>query len=294
MDAAMFDLQGHRGCRGLKPENTLPGFEVAIDQGVSSIETDVQRTRDGVLVLYHDFAISADLCRRLDPTVPDPATRPRIGDLTFAQLQGYAADRNADPGRFPGQNADVTPLAGALEAANPYGIPTLADLFRLVEAYGRSPGKTAEQRERARRLIFDIEIKCQPFRSANPDIGTAVVSAIRAAGVLRRARVRSFDHRVVGRVIELEPAIEGGVIIRATTPVDPVEMARRAGAQIYCPDFEFLDEAQVRQCHEGGIRVIPWTVNELPDMEKLLAWGVDGITTDYPDRLAGLQQRGKP
>ena len=265
----MFELQGHRGCRGLRPENTLPGFQAAIDLGVASIETDVQRTRDGVLVLYHDFAISDTICRRVDPDVPDPASRPLIRDLTVRQLQGYAADRNPDPRQFSGQQA----LAGQQE--HPWRIPTLAEFLGL--------GATAAG------LIFDLEIKRLPFRGFNLGIEEDVVAALRAAGVMPRARVRSFDHRVVRRVRELEPALETAILVIGTAPIEPAELARQAGAVIHCPNFEFLDETQVRQCHDAGIRVIPWAVNELADMKQLLGWGVDGITTDYPDRLKAVQ-----
>src|SRR5438132_2780235 len=95
-----FDLQGHRGARGLRPENTLPSFEAAFDAGVTSIETDVCLTADGVPVLFHDAALSECLCRLLPgATGPEPARRPALCGLTLAQLRGYRADRNPDPSR---------------------------------------------------------------------------------------------------------------------------------------------------------------------------------------------------
>src|SRR6516164_3109362 len=95
--AARFELQGHRGARGLKPENTLPGFEVAFDLGVTTVETDVHLTRDGVPVLMHDAAVSARLCRRTrGSTSPDPAAGPLVSRLALAELRGYRADRNPD------------------------------------------------------------------------------------------------------------------------------------------------------------------------------------------------------
>src|SRR5947209_5074989 len=107
-----FELQGHRGARGLKPENTLPAFEVAFDLGVTSIETDVHLTCDGVPILTHDASIQARLCRLLPgSTAPDPASQPLVSTLTCSQLRGYGADRNPDPRRFARQDATVTPLA---------------------------------------------------------------------------------------------------------------------------------------------------------------------------------------
>jgi glycerophosphoryl diester phosphodiesterase len=120
-----------------------------------------------------------------------------------------------------------------------------------------------------------------------------VVEAVRRAGVVRRTVVRSFDHRCVLHLRGLEPGIRTAVLVAGTAPVDPAALARAAGADLYCPDANFLDELQVRQLQEAGVRVLPWTVNEPGDWLRLLEWGVDGITTDFPDRLAEvLRQRG--
>src|SRR5438105_26100 len=105
-DMRNFDVQGHRGARGLKPENTLPGFETAFDLGVTSVETDVHLTRDGVPVLFHDDVISERLCRPVPGrSVPAPENRPPVRTLTLGELRGYRADRNPDPRRFPEQDA---------------------------------------------------------------------------------------------------------------------------------------------------------------------------------------------
>jgi glycerophosphoryl diester phosphodiesterase len=306
--APSFILQGHRGARGLKPENTFSSFEVALDLGVSSIETDVHLTRDGVPIVCHDAVVSERLFR-LAPrsTSADPASCPLVSSLTLAEMRGYRADRNPDPARFPQQDASVTPLARLFAdhmEIDPYAPPTLADLFAFVKAYGgalgAAAGKTEMQRQRAGAVNLDIELKRVPFRPQK--IGDAfdgthaglleqrTVEVLRTSGL---ATVRSFDHRCVRAVRHLEPRITGAVLIAGTAPVDAVDLARQANAAIYCPDVEFVDEALVRQCHEAGIRVLPWTVNDASDMRRLLDCGVDGITTDYPDRLGELlQQRG--
>src|SRR5262245_35193430 len=106
-----FEVQGHRGARGLKPENTLPGFEVAFDLGITSIETDVHLTRDGVPVLIHDAHLPRPIFRQVDETCPPLETWPAVSGLPLAELHGYQADGNPDPARFPDQDVDVTPLA---------------------------------------------------------------------------------------------------------------------------------------------------------------------------------------
>jgi glycerophosphoryl diester phosphodiesterase len=308
---SLFDLQGHRGARGLKPENTLPAFETAFDLGVTTVETDVHLSRDRVPVLFHDALLSDRICRLLPGSrAPDPASRPLVSGLTMADLRGYCADRNPDPLRFPDQEAGVTPLAQAFARENgldPFTVLTLADLFALAAAYagepGRRAGKTDAQRQRLSRLRFDLELKRVPFwpmvigdqfdGDAAGLLEEGVVAAARAAGVVERCVVRSFDHRAVRAARRLEPGLTGAVLIAETAPVAPARLAREADAQVYCPDFRFLDAAQVRQAHAEGVRVVSWTVNEPAEWTQLLDWGVDGITTDFPDRLAVLLgQRG--
>jgi glycerophosphoryl diester phosphodiesterase len=299
-----FEVQGHRGARGLKPENTLPSFEAALDLGVTSIETDVYLTSDGVVVLIHDPCLSRGIYRRVDGSSSPPlARRPAVSSLTLAELRGYLADGNPNRTRFPDQDDSVTPLARRFakeHGLDPYAVPTLADLFAFAEAYagamGRAVRKTPAQRKQARRVIIDIEIKRQPFHPEHVGDGfdgaapglleIKVLEAIRHAGVLRRSRVRSFDHRSLRAVKTLEPGLTTALLITGTAPLEPGRLTRDAGCDIYAPDFRFLDERQVRQVHAEGLRVLPWNVNDAADWQRLFDWAVDGISTDYPDRLA--------
>jgi glycerophosphoryl diester phosphodiesterase len=297
-----FDLQGHRGARGLRPENTLPSFEAAFDAGASSVETDLHLTRDGVAVLCHDPCLSEPAFAPVGPGLPPLSRRPAVRTLSLEELRGYRAAGNPDAARFPDQRPEVGPLArlfGAEAGLDPFAVPTLADLFAFTAAYagaaGRRAGKTDAQRQGAARVRFDLELKRVPFR---PD-GSAValeerlLEAVAVAGVVGRTGVRSFDHRCVGALCRREPRLTGGVLVAHTAPVAPGEWVRQAGAQVYCPEYEFVDADLVRAARAGGSRVVPWTVNEPEDWGRLLAWGVDGITTDYPDRLAGfLRARG--
>jgi glycerophosphoryl diester phosphodiesterase len=305
MGEAFFDVQGHRGARGLRPENTLPSFEAAFDAGASTVETDLHLTRDGVPVLMHDHFVGARIYRLIAPgsAAPVPADRPLVSQLTLSQLRCYRADLNPDPLRFPDQNAAVTPLAewfGHGRGLDPYAVPTPADLFAFAEAYageaGRRLGKTDAQRALARQVRFDFELKRVPFYperigdSFEPGkagmLEAKVLEAVHVAGVVQRTIVRSFDHRSIRALREMEPALTTAVLVSGTAPVEPAQLAAAAKAGVYCPDFQFLDQAQLRQLHAAGIRVVPWTVNGPEDWSQLCDWGVDGITTDYPDRLA--------
>jgi glycerophosphoryl diester phosphodiesterase len=308
-----FELQGHRGARGLSPENTLPSFEVALDIGVSSIETDVHLTADGIPVLFHDPRISPHHCRlRPGLSAPNPEHRPLIATLTLEQLRSYDADLNPDDSRFPRQSAVVPPVARMCSERldiSPFVIPRLSDLFALVSDYcgdaGVQAGKTDLQRAQAEKVRLDLELKRVPFfpqaigdqfEGTNASLfEVQVLSEIRVAGLLDRCRVRSFDHRSVKALKQIEPRIEVAILIAENAPVSPADIAHQAGATIYCSDYRFLDRVQVEQAHAAGMRVIPWTVNDVNEFQILLDWRVDGVTTDFPDLFANvLRGRGIP
>lgn len=295
-----FELQGHRGARGLRPENTLPSFELALDLGVDSIETDVHLTSDGVPILCHDPILDERLCRLRGEGAPPPASKPWIARLTLEQLRCYRADINPAPHRFPQQQAVPAPLADLLAhrwSVDPYGLPTVGELLAFVVAYagedGKTAGKSEAQRQKAARVLFDLEIKRVPFHPEFMGDGfngkepgqleVRLLEEVRKWGVLDRCRVRSFDHRSLAAVKMLEPKLPVAVLIAETLPVSPGGLARQVGAEFFCPDYQFVDETLVRRAHAEGLRIIPWTVNERVDFGRLRDWGVDGITTDFPN-----------
>jgi glycerophosphoryl diester phosphodiesterase len=310
MPNSLFNLQGHRGARAVQPENTLPSFEAALDSGVSSIETDVHLTRDGVAVLCHDPLLCDPICTYLHPGSADASMPPLLSRLTLAELRGYRADGNPDPRRFPHQSSAVTPLAARFASErgmHPYGIPTVEDLLHFTAAYagelGARAGKSQLQRQRARKVQFDLELKRVPFHPESINdrydgtmpglMEERIVEAVRRANVVARTTVRSFDHRCIRLLRRMEPGLTGAVLIAESVPIAPAELVERADAQVYCPAYLFLDESIVRQVQAAGARVLPWTVNQPEHWQRLIDWGVDGITTDMPDRLACfLVERG--
>jgi len=283
-----FEVQGHRGARGLRPENTLSGFELALDLGVSSIETDVHLTRDGVPVLCHD------------PTIGGAASPLFISHITLAQLRLCPPVEN-DAG-FPEHQADVGSLArhfGNERGIDPLGVLTMSELLAFAAAYSDEPGKlagkTPAQQQMARRVVLDFELKRVPYlpgnigdtfdgRTAGP-LERRVTEEVRSAGMVDRVRIRSFDHRSLRAIRELQPRLPTALLIHHTAPVRPGDLLEAAGAAMYCPDYQFVDAEVVRQVHEADRAIVPWTVNEPAAWMQLVEWGVDGITTDFPDRL---------
>jgi len=268
LPAMAIDIQGHRGTRGHLPENTLPAFRLALEMGVDTLELDIGVTRDGVVVVHHDRRLNPDAARGPDGQwVRAPA--PAIFLLDFSQLQTYDVGR-LRPGseyakRFPHQK----PIDGTR-------IPKLVDVFSL--------------NEKAR---FNIETKISPDHPAEtlaPEpLARALIAEIRKAGAQRRTTIQSFDFRTL-KVVEREaPEIETVYLTQGKDSL-PAKV-REAGARIWSPDFRDLDLQTVAAARELGLRIVPWTVNEPADIARAIALGVDGIISDYPDRVINVKKR---
>lgn len=297
--ALAFDLQAHRGGRGLAPENTLAAFAHASGLGVDTLELDIGLTADGVVVISHDTSLNPDHTRDAQGQWL-AAKGPAIRTLTLAQLQAYDVGRiraESDYGRqFPKQ-----------QAADGQRIPTLAALFEQVRAQPDS------------KVRFNIETKVDPTlpdETASPDaITDALLAEIDRAGMGKRVTIQSFDWRTLARVGQRAPHIPRAYLTSGRTLADArwtmgLELASQGGspAQLvkaaagpssapitWSPAYRELTQAQVQEAHKLGLLVLPWTVNGRADMARLIDWGVDGIITDYPDVLRdAMRERGMP
>ena len=299
---AGFDVEGHRGARGLAPENTLPAFETALDLGVTTLELDLHLSADGELVIWHDDAVPAEKCR-LDPMAaapvppdPDDAATPAealmIRRLTMDQLRRYICDRNPDPGQFPAQRPVATDLAGAN-----YRMATLDELFDFVARYTAADGKTSAQRAQAAQVQFNVETKRKPdnpaaigddFDGENPgEFERTLVALIEEYGLQDRVIVQSFDHRSLQAVARLNPTLQ---LAALTAGGRAVEAYAALGATIWSPRARDLTPDLLDRAHTAGLRVLPWTVNDPDDMRRFIDLGVDGIITDRPDLLLTLAE----
>jgi glycerophosphoryl diester phosphodiesterase len=271
--SSAIELQGHRGARGLAPENTLPGFERALAIGVDTLELDVGVTRDGVVVIHHDRRLNPDLARGPDGKwVAAPA--PTIFSMTYEKLQRYDVGR-IRPGseyarRFPRQKpVDGTP------------IPRLAELFAIAPPS----------------VKFNIETKLVPDAPdetlAPEPFVRAVIAEVRKAGVAARTTIQSFDFRSL-KVVEREAAEITTAYLTSGANSDPGKV-RAAGARLWSPDFRDLDAGKLAAARAAGLRIIAWTVNDPMDIARALDMKLDGVISDYPDRVrAELKRRGMP
>ncbi|MDO9092178.1 MAG: glycerophosphodiester phosphodiesterase [Rubrivivax sp.] len=283
-----FDLQGHRGARGLAPENTLPSFQKALDLGVDTLECDLAITRDGVVVVYHDQWLNPDITRGPDGQWLQ-GRGPAIHELTYAELQRY------DVGRIkPGtEYAKTFPHQQAIDGTR---IPRLSDLFDLVRRSGNT------------RAGFDCETKISPLEpsaSLPPEeFARRVIAEVRQAGMATRTMIQSFDWRTLQVVQKQAPEIRTMYLSSPRTLAraadggpspwlagfDPdrhggtvPQSVRAAGGSIWAPNQTYLTPALRNEARALGIRVIPWTVNDPAMVNKLLDMQVDGIISDRPD-----------
>jgi glycerophosphoryl diester phosphodiesterase len=297
-----FDLQGHRGARGLVAENTLAAFAKALEIGVTTLETDLAVTKDGVLVLSHDPTLNPDIVRGPDGVWLTPP-RLAIHALTLAELERYDVGRINPASRYAQTFSRQQPVDGAR-------IPTLASLFDLVARSGKP-------------VRFNIETKLSPDKPAEtPDADTfarLVVEAVRAAGLAARVTIQSFDWRTLLASRRLAPEIETVCLTEANTLKDRTEggvrrpspwlagldpadhgrsvprLAAATGCGTWSPYFRELDAAAVAEAHRLGLKVVPWTVNDPADLARVIDMGVDGLITDYPDRgREALRLKGLP
>lgn len=291
--ALAFDLQGHRGARALAPENTLAGFERALAIGVSTLELDVVLSAEGVPVISHDTTPNPDITRDASGRWLQSRGQP-FNTLTLAQIAEFDVGRIVPSSRY----ARDFPQQQAVDGER---IPTLASLFELV------------RKLRADHVRFNIELKRNPERpheSPAPEAFVqAVMAVIQAHGMAGRSTLQSFDWSVLKAAQRLAPEmplsfltiqrprsnnLESGVWsagAQIARHKDAPAMVAAAGGRLWSPNFNDISQRLLERAREEGLRVIPWTVNETSDMERLIDWGVDGIITDHPDRLRAVMMR---
>lgn len=270
-----FDLQGHRGARGLAPENTLPAFAAALTLGVSTLEMDVGITKDGVVVVHHDRRLNPDVARGPDGQWVEKPT-PTIHSLTFAELERY------DVGRLRPGSEYAKPLPGQ-RPADGTRVPKLADVFALA-------AKSGNQEVR-----FNIETKTSaqaPDETLPPEaFARALIAEVRKAGMQQRTTIQSFDWRTLKVVQDEAPEIPTVYLTGNNLAEDTLDRIKAAGGTIWSPSFRTLTPERLWKARQLGLKVVVWTVNEPADIERMLEAAVDGIISDRPDLVRAEMER---
>jgi glycerophosphoryl diester phosphodiesterase len=276
--AQPFDLQGHRGARGLAPENTLAAFAAALSLGVTTLELDTGVTRDGVVVVYHDRRLNPDITRGLDGGWLE-GQGPPLRLLDYAELSQFDVGRLREGSAYAAAQPAQKPADGAR-------IPRLADVFALARKAGNE------------RVRFNIETKLSPQAPEETlppvEFARAVVAEIRKAGVASRATVQSFDWRTLA-VVQAEAPEIATVYLTGQKFSDAPARVRQAGGKIWSPNYLELSPDKLKEAHALGLQVVAWTVNESAQIAALLDLGVDGLISDRPDLVrAEMAKRGMP
>jgi len=267
-----FDVQGHRGCRGLRPENSIPAMLLALDSGVTTLEMDVVVTLDKQLVLSHEPWMSASICLDAEgkELSPKDSLKHNIYKLTYEQVRQYDCGSKGNE-RFPEQ----------LKMAS-YK-PLLKDVIVAVENHIKNHTKYE--------VDYNIEIKSDPkgdnkFHPKPEEFSKLVHDLLDEYIPMSRVVIQSFDFRVLKVWHEQYPEIRLAALVENKKSISSNLKDLGFNPTIYSPYYKFVTAELVKSCHDRKMRLIPWTVNDEREMLSLKGMGVDGFITDYPDRAA--------
>lgn len=265
-----FDLQGHRGARGLLPENTLAGIERALELGVTTVEVDVVISQDGQVVVSHEPWFNSAICSKPDgtPVTEDEERRLNLYRMPYDEIARYDCGRRGHPG-FPEQR----PRAA--------GKPLLSEVFEQAEAYAARSSRPP--------VRYNVEIKSRPsydgvYCPSPQEFAERVYGVVRAHGLLARTTIQSFDPRSIEAVHQIDPTVATALLVDNDDGFRANLDRLTYKPPIYSPHHRLVSAALIDSAHGVGMRIVPWTVNDIDRMGVLIELGVDGLITDYPDR----------
>lgn len=262
------EVQGHRGARWVRPENTMPAFHYALENGVPVLEMDLHVTKDNVLVVTHDPFINSSVC--VDLLGKRAADNLLIRSMTWDEVRRFDCGSKVHP-NFPEQKTFARTT-----------IPTLDGVFEMVSKSARPNSRTIQ---------FNIETKSNPshphFTPSPEEFVKLLLTSVRKYRMLERVTLQSFDYRTLKVAHELEPRLKLSLLVE-DQPKEPgalVKLAKEFAVSAVSPNFRWLTIGDVDELHKLNVRVIPWTVNQPADWQRMLTIGVDGIITDRPKAL---------
>lgn len=272
-----FDLEGHRGCRGLMPENTIPAMLKAIDLGVTTLELDAVITADRKVLVSHEPFFNHEISTGPDGQAVTAAVEHTLNifRMSYAETQRYDVGLRLHP-RFPQQEK--------IKAVK----PALEELIDDVEAYLRLSGKP--------KVWYNIETKCLPatdgvYHPAPDEFVELLSGIIQKKKIAGRTIIQSFDFRTLKLVHDKHPGIRTAALIEEGDHRNFEEQLAVLGfiPDILSPHYALVTPELVQACHAKQIKLVPWTVNDVATMQKLKDMGVDGLISDYPDRFSQLK-----
>lgn len=269
------ELHGHRGARGLVPENTIPSFRRALDLGVTTLELDVVLAGDGTVVVSHEPWMMREKCRAPDGGwLPADASRAHnLYEMAYDRIAAYDCGRTL--GDFPEQEAVSAPK------------PRLRDVVAMAEDYAAAHDRGP--------VFYNVEIKSRPewegtFQPEPAPYVRRVLAVVTDEDVAPRTTIQSFDPRILEATHRQNDVVRIAFLV-GTGGDDGIEenLAPLSFVpDVYSPNAALVDEALVAAVHDRGLKLVPWTINEPDTMRRLLRLGVDGLITDYPDRARSV------
>jgi len=268
--ATTFDIEGHRGTRGLMPENTIPAFLKAVELGVDTLELDVVVSSDGQLVVSHEpwmsSAISLD--KNGQPIPADKQKEYNLHKMPYSEIRLY------DVGSLGNKDFPEQQKMKVFK-------PLLKDVFKAVQKYIK--------KHKTRQVRYNIEIKSSPAEdniyNPIPSIFAKMVyDEIMADKMQKNVIVQSFDVRPLQEMRKFAVKLPLALLVMNKNGIEKNIADLGFQPDAYSPHFSLVDETTVAYCREHKIKIVPWTVNEISDLEKMKKFNLDGIITDYPDR----------
>jgi glycerophosphoryl diester phosphodiesterase len=268
-----FDLQGHRGCRGLMPENTIPAMIKALELGITTLEMDASITADSQVILSHEPFFNHEISTKPDSK---PVTEAEEKSLNIYRMP-YEMVKKFDVGMLPHPRfAEQVKMATVK--------PLLSDVFVAVKDWCKKHNKPLP--------FFNIETKCMPgsdnvYHPAPEAFCELLMNVIREEGMEKKTIIQSFDFRTLVYLRKNYPSIALAALVEPDDKgtLDSHLVVLGFVPNIYSPAYERVDAALVAACKQKGMKLIPWTVNNADVAAGLLKLGVDGLITDYPDRI---------
>ncbi len=271
VELPQFDKQGHRGSRGLMPENTIPAMLTAIDWGVTTLEMDAVISKDKKVVVSHDPFFNADIT-----TTPDGKFLSKEeGAKLLLYAMNYDSIKKYDVGSKPHSSFPRQQKMAVYK-------PLLADLIHSTETYSKQKSRPP--------LWYNIETKTKPSgdgvqHPAPEEFVDLLIAVIKKEGIVDRTVIQSFDLRTLQVVHQKYSSIKTSLLIENTDKRNFDAQLKELGfvPTVYSPHYSMVTPALVKDCHNKGMKIIPWTVNTKEEIERIKSLGVDGIITDYPD-----------
>ncbi len=267
-------FQGHRGARGLAPENTLPSFQACFDLGVYAFEFDLVVSKDEQLVLSHEGWMNHLFCSHPDgrAITEEEQMNHLLFQMPYDSIKTYDCGKRGNE-KYPEQKA----------------IPSYKPSFKEMVAYCENHSK----QNNTPPIHYNIELKSYKdgkdgYGLVNPEpkvFAKLVAKEIKALGIAEQCVVQSFDPNIVRAMKEAAPHLKLSLLVDNTRGLDYNIKSLGFTPDVYAPYFKLISNSTIEKAHKHGMRVVTWTVNEVDDMRRLIRMGVDGIITDYPNRF---------